>query len=113
MSGMRSATIAVLVVLLSGPAWADEGPEHFHYLPPGFYPIEPFIGPTPFPADQRATFDRLLKTMYRKSCNCLMYLENGSVRTKRLPLDDHDRWRLFDRILWGIVIPLNPHDEEI
>ena len=112
MSGMRSATIAVLVVLLSVPVWADEGPEHLHHVPPGFYPVEPFIGPTPMPADQRAAFDRAARSMYRKSCDCLMYVDEGVVRKTRLPLDDRDRWRLFDRILRGVVIPLGRDGEE-
>ncbi len=105
MSGMRSATIAVLVVLLSGPVWADEGPDHLHYLPPSFVPVE-------FTPNERAAFDRALKTMYRESCDCLMYLENGKVRTTRLPQNDDDRWPLFDRILRGIVTPLDLHGDE-
>lgn len=106
MSGMRSATIAVLVLLLVGPAWADEGPEHLHHVPPGFIPLESF---TP---DQRAAFDRAARSMYRTSCDCLVYLEKGVVRKTRMPQNDNDRWRLLSRILQGIVIPLDPHSEE-
>ncbi len=106
MSGMRSATIAVLVLLLVGPAWADEGPEHFHYLPPGFAPLE-------FTPKERAAFDHALRSsMYRKSCDCLVYLENGVVRKTRMPQNDDQRWPLLDRIQRGVVTPLDPHGDE-
>lgn len=103
---MRSATIAVLMLLLAVPAWADETAHHLHYLPPGFIPLESF---TP---DRRAAFDRALNAMYSESCRCLMYLENGVVRKTRLPENDNDRWHLLSLILRGIVIPLEPHGEE-
>ncbi len=105
MVDMRSVKIAVLMVLLAAPTWADEAANHLHYLPPGFVPLE-------FTPSERAAFDRALKTMYRKPCNCLMYLENGKVRTTRVPQNDDDRWPLFDRILRGIVTPLDPHGDE-
>lgn len=112
MRGPIIIAIADLMLLLAVPGWADEGPDHLHKLPPTFFPIEPFIGPNPFPGDQRAAFDRALRSMYRKSCDCLMYVKDGVVRKMSLPLDDTDRWRLFGRILKGVVIPLGPHGDE-
>ncbi len=112
MPAMRFTTITVLMVLLAAPAWSDEGPEHLHQVPPEFYPIAPFVGPTPMPADQRDAFDRAARSMYRESCKCLVYLEDGVLRQTPLPLDDRERWRLFDRILRGIVLPIPARGEE-
>lgn len=105
-SGMRSVTIAVLMMLLSAPLWADEGTKgHLHYLPREFVPIGPRL--SPWPADARIAFDHAaIKSMYWKSCNCLKYLEGGVVRETSLPLDDLERRRLSLSIEMGGVIPL-------
>ncbi len=36
--------------------------------------------------DARRAFNKTIRKMYRPDCGCLTYLENGVVRTVRLPL---------------------------